>query len=153
MSFPGMVKHSFGDASTNELPFISFPLSSIMTVTTVSNEGDESNSSLHNDDDDDSYWKSNRTYKMISETQYIDLAAWKIIYPFDVPLSSFWGEGTPAQLMIYHDQVIEESNDSNMNDNDDGDDNDEEYSNDSNENTKRTYLLQLQLTPETSEEK
>ena len=104
----GDMRYSFG--TTNELPHISFPLTAAMEMIRHNNDDGS------HDTDDDDYCT------MTFSAQSIDLAAWKAIRPFEVPLERLWGHGTPIQLIIYHQP-------------------------DDSAGAPRTYLLRLQLTP------
>ena len=126
LSLPGKMLYSFGNKT--ELPYITFPLNTAMDISSSSINGTGNSpaivatSASATSSAADTTWESSRHYKMEFSTENVDLATWKTVAPFEFPLQKVWGEGTPLQLIIFHQE----------------DDDDK----------KRTYLLQLQLTPQ-----
>jgi len=102
-NIPGQMRYSFGGGEGEDsFPFISFPLSTAMDDLRVTDHDGQAE------------------YYMTYRSDKVDLAGWKIRHPFDFKLKRIWGDGTPLQLIIYHQKTT---------------------------SSPRTYLLQLQLQP------
>lgn len=121
----GDMRYSFG--TTEELPYITFPLAMAMDDIRVvqENTGTSSPSSQpvsHEQEDNrqPQDWKKSCQYNMKYSAECIDLASWKVQRPFEFPLQRLWGKDTPMQLIIYHQETP---------------------------SSPREYLLQLQLKP------
>lgn len=96
----------------HELPYISFPLNTAMnnviqtpvgetppSMKESFSETDESRSARKSSDDAND-WSLNHTYSMSFSAESIDLVSWKVLYPYDINLSLFWGT-SPLRLVIY----------------------------------------------------
>lgn len=100
---PGDMRYSFGKSNTSdgeeyedELPYISFPLTMAMDITT-DEDHDKENEQQH-------CLKTSCRYTIKFSAEKIDLAAWKVQRPFEFPLERLWGKGTPLELIIYHQE-------------------------------------------------
>ena len=101
------IRYSFGTDA--ELPHISFPLHTGMDTVVVSNDlsGSPKIGTLFTKSEEaKSYskdWGVEGIYSMSYHAKSIDLAAWKILLPFEMNLSTFWGE-SPLRLVVYEEK-------------------------------------------------
>jgi uncharacterized protein YueI len=107
------MKYSFGGDNKGTgviLPHIAFPVRSALQIKTVegadvgsSNENNNNN----NNNNNDMLWNTNETYSFMYYAQSIDLANWKVLLPFEMDVSRFWGD-SPLRLVIYEQEAVDE---------------------------------------------
>ena len=59
-----------------------------------------------NENNDNNMWNTNETYSFIYSAQSIDLANWKVLHPFEMDVTRFWG-GSPLRLVIYEQETFD----------------------------------------------
>jgi hypothetical protein len=86
-------------ASTDDVifPHITFPVESALKVEAL---GGESNDDGGGDEVDGLMWNTKDTYSFTYSAQSIDLANWKLLFPFEIHVSRFWGN-SPLRLVLY----------------------------------------------------
>lgn len=89
------------DKDRVERPHISFPVASAMTLVT---EPDG------NDDASNDTWGTETTYSFLFCASSIDLATWKVTYPFEMDVQNFW-RNSPLRLVIYEKSEQQRDND------------------------------------------
>jgi hypothetical protein len=95
----GNMSYSFGGRSGGskdkdarvECPHIAFPVESAMMIA----DQDSSVSSCTID-----VWDTETSYSLMFCASSIDLASWKVTYPFEMDIRRFWGD-SPLRLVIY----------------------------------------------------
>jgi hypothetical protein len=102
------MKYSFGGDNKGTgviLPHIAFPVRSALQIKTV--EGADVGSSNENNNNNDT-WNTNETYSFMYSAQSIDLANWKVLLPFEMDVSRFWGD-SPLRLVIYEQEAVDDT--------------------------------------------
>jgi hypothetical protein len=108
--------YSFG--TDKELPHISFPLHTGMEHVVLADEGasiprigtpfvESEESKIRRRADDFQDWDADKVYSMSYSAGSIDLPAWKVLFPFEMDLSRFWGDSA-MRLVIYEDKGDDE---------------------------------------------
>jgi Protein of unknown function (DUF1769) len=94
----GNMSYSFGgrkgrtdDRDPVERPHITFPVATAMTVDIESNGPTGASANT---------WDTETTYTFVYCASSIDLATWKVTYPFEMDVQQFWGD-SPLRLVIY----------------------------------------------------
>eukprot|EP00539_Tryblionella_compressa_P018274 CAMPEP_0178874006 /NCGR_PEP_ID=MMETSP0747-20121128/8986_1 /TAXON_ID=913974 /ORGANISM="Nitzschia punctata, Strain CCMP561" /LENGTH=407 /DNA_ID=CAMNT_0020541377 /DNA_START=163 /DNA_END=1386 /DNA_ORIENTATION=- len=107
---PSML-YSFGGGGENgkELPHIAFPIHAALriqkqNVAEWNAETNHKQSSTNEHQDSLETYDTRETYSFSYNAQSIDLVTWRVLLPFEMHVSRFWGT-SPLRLVIYEKQT------------------------------------------------